>query len=109
MPNIKISNPVSKDQLREIVRVGCPDLDLSSLGPSFTASSSRWAAAAVNVQGKTVTVMPMVRDMVTMLLLLVIALTGIGIVIYAVAVIPKQKTIVDRVSALVERELGPAR
>ncbi|MCH9686744.1 MAG: hypothetical protein K0V04_35250 [Deltaproteobacteria bacterium] len=109
MPNIKVTTPLTKDQIREIVRVGCPDLDLSSLGPGLTASRTRWVAAAINTQGKTVTVMPMVRDMTTLLLLLLVMITGIGLLIYAVVVIPKQKELVTRVTALLKRELGGAR
>jgi len=109
MTNIKVPEPVSKEQIRTLLQTSCPDLDLGSVGPMLTASSSRWVAAAINTQGKTVTVMPLVRDMLTLLAMLLIMLTGVGLVIYAVAVMPKQKALADRVRAVLARELGGAR
>lgn len=109
MANIKVAEPVSKDQIRSLLQARCPDLDLGSVGPMITASSSRWVAAAVNSQGKTVTVMPLVRDMPAMLGMLLIMLTGLGLVIFAVTVMPKQRALADRVEGILSAELGVKR
>ncbi|MEM7156596.1 MAG: hypothetical protein AAF799_27360 [Myxococcota bacterium] len=109
MANIKVAEPVSKDQIRSLLQARCPDLDLGSVGPMITASSSRWVAAAVNSQGKTVTVMPLVRDMPAMLGMLLIMLTGLGLVIFAVTVMPKQRALAERVEGILSAELGVKR
>ena len=105
MATIKLTTPTSLTDLRAAVARTCPDLDLQRMGPGLTASQSRWAAAWVLTQRKQVQVLPMVRSMPMLLLLLLVALTGIGLVVYAVAVIPKQQALVKRVTAALEREL----
>ena len=109
MPNVKVAETVSKDQLRTLLQARCPDLDLGSVGPMLTGSSSRWVAAAVNSQGKTVSVMPLVRDVPAMLGMLLIMFTGIGLVIYAITVIPKQRALAERVHGVLSAELGVQR
>lgn len=106
--NIKLPSPMTRDQLRELLRAGCPDLDLHDFGPGLTASSSRWAGAAVIAQGQRLSVMPMVRDLGTLALTLLMALTGVGLLIYAVVAIPRQKQVAARVEALLRRELAGA-
>jgi hypothetical protein len=105
MPTIKLDAPASKDQIRDVLRRRCPDLDLMNLGPMITASESRWIAAAINPQRNNVYVMPMVRSMPMFLLFFLMALSGIGIVIYAVTAAPRQKQVAERVTAVLEREL----
>lgn len=110
MPTIKLPAPVTKDEIRDVLRRSCPDLDLMNLGPMVTASKSPWVAAAINPQRSNVYVTPMVRSMPMFLVFFLMALTGIGIVIYAVTAVPKQKKVTDRVTAVLERELlSPAR
>jgi len=109
MSNIKVAETVSKDQLRTLLQARCPDLDLGSVGPMLTASSSRWVAAAVNSQGKTVSVMPLVRDVPAMLGMMLIMLTGVGLVIFAVTVMPKQRALAQRVHGVLSAELGVQR
>ena len=75
------------------------------MGPGVTASSSRWVAAWVMTQRKQIQITPMVRSMPMMLLLLLICATGLGLLVYAVAVIPKQQAVVKRVHAALAREL----
>lgn len=105
MPNLKLSTAVSRDRVRDVLATRCPDLELRKLGPGITASRSSWVAAMVQVNGKTVTVMPWVASAAMMPLVLLILLSGIGLVIYAVAVVPKQQQIVKRVTAALEQEL----
>jgi hypothetical protein len=109
MPNIKVAETVSQDEIRSLLRARCPDLDLASVGPMLTASSSRWVAAAVNRQGKTVSVMPLVRDVPAMLGMLCIMLTGVGLVIFAVTVMPKQRALAERVHGVLSAEWGEQR
>lgn len=107
MPSIKTPQPVPVDRIQEIVQAGCPDLDFGRLGVTLTASRSRWVAAAIGTRGNAVTVNPMVRDMPTMLLLLLMSLTGIGLMLYVLLAFPKQKALVARVTSLLQRELSP--
>ncbi len=106
MAKITLPAPVTLDHLRAAVARSCPDLDLQRMGPGLTASQSRWVAAWIMTQGKQVQIAPMVRSMGTMLLLLLVALTGVGLIIYAVAVVPKQQAVVKRVHAALTRELA---
>ncbi len=78
------------------------------MGPGLTASQSRWVAAWVMTQRKQVQVLPMVRSMPMMLAFLALALTGVGLAIYAIAVLPKQRAVAARVAAALERELRAA-
>lgn len=105
MPNLKLSQPVSRDRVRDVLATRCPDLELKKLGPGLTASTSPWRAAMIQVNGKTVSVFPSVASAAMFPLMLLIMLTGIGLVIYAVTVIPKQQAIVKRVHAALEQEL----
>ena len=109
MAKLDLPAPVSLDQLRAAVARTCPDLDLQRMGPGLSASQSRWVAAWVMTQRKQVQITPMVRSMPMMLLMLLVALTGIGLLIYAVAVVPKQQAVVKRVHAALERELAGTR
>jgi|GEM_PF-3307951 len=106
MPNIRVSSPVSEARVHDIVAQGCPDLDLGRLGPMITASRSAWVAAAIGTRGRTVTVNPWVRDPLTTGLALLLLLTGIGLPIYAVFVLSKQRAVVDRVTAVLQRALA---
>lgn len=106
MAKIDLPAPVTLDQLRAALGRACPDLDQQRMGPGVTASSSRWVAAWVMTQRKQVQITPMVRSMPMMLLLLLVCLTGLGLLLYAVAVIPKQQAVVKRVHAALARELG---
>ena len=105
MAKLTLPSPVSLDRLRAALARTCPDLDQHRLGPGVTASSSRWVGAWVMTQRKHVQVVPMVRSMPMLLLFLLMAVTGLGFVIYAVAVLPKQQALVKRVAAALEREL----
>jgi hypothetical protein len=105
MAKIDLPAAVTLDQLRAALTRACPDLDQQRLGPGLTASSSRWVAAWVMTQRKQIQITPMVRSMPMMLLLLLICATGLGLLIYAVAVIPKQQAVVKRVHAALAREL----
>lgn len=109
MPNLKLSTAVSRDRVRDVLTTRCPDLELKKLGPGFTASRSPWVAAMVQVNGKTVSVAPWVASAPMTLVMLLILLSGIGILIYAVAVIPKQQQIVKRVHAVLDQELRDRR
>ena len=106
MPNIKLQAPVSKDQVREIIGRRCPDLDIGSMGAGLTAYSSPWVAAMIGVNKKTLSFAPMVASMKMFLLFFLIAVTGIGLVIYAVSVIPKQQALVKRVHAVIAEEVA---
>jgi hypothetical protein len=105
MATLKLSRHVPLPELRTTLARTCPDLDLQSAGPGLTASQSRWVAAWVLTQRNQVQVVPMVRSLPMMLALLAIMLTGLGLLIYAVAVVPKQQAVVKRVTAALEREL----
>ncbi len=107
--NIKLHSPASIDAIREIVRQGCPDLEVGRLGPALVASRSAWVAAAISVQGKTISVMPMVRDAKMMLLMLLVLVSGVGLLLYAIMAIPKQQEVTKRVHALLSRELEAVR
>lgn len=108
MATIKLPAPVSLDQVRAALTRACPDLDQQRFGPGVTASQSRWVAAWVMTQRKQVSVAPMVRSMPMFLLFFLIALTGVGLLIYAVTVLPRQQAVVKRVTAALERELRAA-
>mgnify|MGYP001273956234 FL=1 len=105
MAKIDLPAAVTLDQLRAALTRACPDLDQQRMGPGLTASSSRWVAAWVMTQRKQIQITPMVRSMPMMLLLLLICATGLGLLVYAVAVIPKQQAVVKRVHAALAREL----
>jgi hypothetical protein len=105
MAKIDLPAAVTLDQLRAALTRACPDLDQQRMGPGVTASSSRWVAAWVMTQRKQIQITPMVRSMPMMLLLLLICATGLGLLVYAVAVIPKQQAVVKRVHAALAREL----
>jgi hypothetical protein len=105
MATITLSAHVTLDQLRAALTRACPDLDQQRMGPGVTASQSRWVAAWVMTQRKQVQVTPMVRSMPMMLAFLALALTGVGLAIYAIAVLPKQRAVAARVAAALEREL----
>lgn len=107
--NIKLPAPVSKDHVRDIVIQACPDLEVGTLGPALIAARSPWVAAAIMVQGKTVSVGPAVRDAKMMLLMLLILLSGVGLILYAILAIPKQQEVAKRVYSLLSRELEGAR
>lgn len=108
MASIKLQKPVSKDETRAILARRCPDLDLGTLGPTITASSSPWVAAMISVDKRTISVAPMVANMKMLLLFVLIAFTGIGIVLYAVLAVPKQLQVARRVEAALAQELaGP--
>lgn len=106
MAKITLPAPVTLDQIRAALTRTCPDLDQQRMGPGVTASQSRWVAAWVMTQKKQIQITPMVRSMPMMLLFFLMALTGLGIIIYAVAVVPKQQAVVKRVHAALERELS---
>lgn len=106
MPPIKLSSPVAKDRVVQLVRTHLPDLDLGSLGAGVTVASSRWVAAAIWVNKKAVNVMPSMRSPQMFALFVLMALTGIGLAIYAVAILPKQKALADRVEGVLRRELA---
>lgn len=106
MAKIDLPAAVTLDQLRAALTRACPDLDQQRMGPGLTASSSRWVAAWVMTQRKQIQITPMVRSMPMMLLLLLLCATGVGLLIYAVAVIPKQQAVVKRVHAALARELA---
>lgn len=106
MAKIDLPAAVTLDQLRAALTRACPDLDQQRMGPGLTASSSRWVAAWVMTQRKQIQIMPMVRSMPMMLLLLLVCATGLGLLVYAVAVIPKQQAVVKRVHAALARELA---
>ena len=106
MAKIDLPAAVTLDQLRAALTRACPDLDQQRMGPGLTASSSRWVAAWVMTQRKQIQITPMVRSMPMMLLLLLICATGLGLLVYAVAVIPKQQAVVKRVHAALARELA---
>ena len=108
MATLKLSRHVPLADLRATLARTCPDLDLQRMGPGLTASQSRWVAAWVMTQRNQVQVVPMVRSLPMMLAFLLIALTGLGLVIYAVAVVPKQQAVVKRVTAALDRELRAA-
>jgi hypothetical protein len=105
MPNIKLATAVSRDKVRDILATRCPDLEVNRLGPGLTASRTKWVAAMVQVNGRTISVIPSVASVPMFLVMLLIMLTGLGLVIYAVAVIPKQQEIVRRVTAALQQEL----
>lgn len=106
MATIKLPAPATLDQIRAALTRACPDLDQQRMGPGVTASQSRWVAAWVMTQRQQLQITPMVRSMPMMLLFLLVALTGVGLLIYAVAVLPKQQAVVKRVTAALERELS---
>ncbi len=108
MAKLTLPAPHSLDHLRAALERTCPDLDQHRFGPGVTASQSRWVAAWVMTQRKQVQVVPMVRSMPMFLLFFLMALTGLGLLIYAVAVVPKQQALVKRVHAALERELATA-
>lgn len=105
MATIKLPAAVTLDQIRAALTRACPDLDQHRMGPGVTASSSRWVAAWVMTQRKQIQITPMVRSGPMLLLQLLIFATGIGLLVYAVAVIPKQQAVVKRVHAALAREL----
>lgn len=105
MAKIDLPAAVTLDQLRAALTRACPDLDQQRMGPGVTASSSRWVAAWVMTQRKQIQITPMVRSGPMLLLQLLIFATGIGLLVYAVAVIPKQQAVVKRVHAALAREL----
>lgn len=108
MATITLSAHVPLPELRATLARTCPDLDLQRMGPGLTASQSRWVAAWVMTQRKQVQVLPMVRSMPMMLAFFALALTGVGLAIYAIAVLPKQRAVAARVAAALERELRAA-
>ena len=105
MATITLSAHVPLPELRATLARTCPDLDLQRMGPGLTASQSRWVAAWVLTQRKQVQVLPMVRSLPMMLAFFAIALTGVGLAIYAIAVVPKQRAVAAPVAAALEREL----
>ena len=107
MPNIKLAQPVSKDEVRAIIRDRCPDLQLASLGPAITAGTSAWVAAWITVNRKTLSVAPSVANMKMFLLFMLIALTGVGIILFAVLVMPRQMEMSRRVTAALRAALAP--
>lgn len=109
MANITLQEPLSQDELAALLRRRCPDLDLGSFGPAVLVSSSAWVAVGVNIHAKTISLVPMVSGGKMLLVLLLVALTGIGAVLYAVLAVPKQQALVKRVRELLERELRGAR
>lgn len=105
MATLELTAPVPLADLRATLARTCPDLALQGMGPGVTASRSPWVAAWVMTQRKQVQVVPMVRSIPMMLLFLLVALTGVGLLVYAVAVLPRQRQVVDQVVAALEREL----
>ncbi len=105
MPKITLPAPVSRDQLRAALTRTCPDLEQNRMGPGVSASTSRWVAAWVMPQKKQIHINPGIRSVPMMLLFLLMALTGIGIVIWAIAVVPKQQALIKRIHAALERDL----
>ncbi len=107
--NLKLTQDIDQAQLREILAQGCPDLDFGSIGPALIASSSAWVAAAININKRTVSIIPMVRDLKMLLLMLLIMFSGIGLILYAIVIMPKQRALSERIYALLGRELEVAR
>lgn len=103
--NIVLPAPVSRDRVRDVLRARCPDLDLGTIGVGISAASSRWVAAVVFVNGKRVSVIPMVHGVGMFFVFLLLALTGLGIVIYAVTAVPRQLALTKRVRAVLAQEL----
>jgi hypothetical protein len=106
MPNIKIARPVSKDEVRAVIQSHCPDLRLARLGPAITAGTSPWVAAWITVNKKSVSVAPSVANMKMFLLFALIALTGVGIILYAVLAVPGQMETTRRVTAALKANLA---
>ena len=104
--NLQLTQDIDQAKLREIIAQGCPDLDFNTLGAALIASRSAWVAAAVVVNRRTLSVMPFVRDGKMALAMLLIMFTGIGLILYAVVIMPKQRALADRIHALLERELS---
>lgn len=105
MSNIKISEPVSRNQIRDILSRRCPDLELGSLGPMLTASVNGWGGASVAVNKKVVSVGPAPRTGGVFALTMFICLTGVGLIIFAVTVLPKWLDTARRVKAVLAEEL----
>jgi len=64
------------------------------------------AASAVWVSKKTIGVTPSVRSLPMFLLQTLMALTGVGVVIFAVTALPRQRALAQRVQAVLRAELA---
>lgn len=106
MSAIKLSAPVTKDHVVSLVRTHCPDLDLGRLGAGVSVATSRWVGASIWINKKSVTVAPSPPSIPMFLVFLLMALTGLGLVVYAVGVLPKQRALAARVEGVLRRELG---
>lgn len=106
MPPIKLSSPVAKDRVVALVRTHLPDLDLGSLGAGVTVSSSRWVGSSIWINKKSVSVIPSMRSIPMFLLFALMAATGIGLAIFAIAILPKQRALAARVEGVLRRELA---
>ena len=71
----------------------------------LSAERRRVALATTAVIALSLSVIPSVASIPMFIVMLLIMLTGLGLVIYAVAVIPKQQEIVRRVTAALQQEL----
>jgi hypothetical protein len=99
MANIKLAQPLTKDEVRAVIRQRCPDLDLGTMGGMLTAYTSSHVAALIAVNKKVLSVMPGVSSLRHFLVLVLICGTGIGLVPYAAFVVAKQVKLAKRVGA----------
>lgn len=109
MSAIKLSSPVAKDHVVALLRAHCPDLDVGRLGAGVSAASSRWVGASIWINKKAITVIPSMPSIPMLLVFLLIVLTGLGLVVFAVAILPRQRALAERVEAMLRRELPAAR
>lgn len=108
MSNIKLAQPLTKDEVRAIIRQRCPDLDLGTLGPMLTAYASAHVAAMIGVNKKVLSVAPGVSSGRHFAVFALIAITGIGLILYAAFVVSKQVKLARRVEAALRQHVEEA-
>jgi hypothetical protein len=105
MSNIKLAQPLTKDEVRAIIRQRCPDLDLGTMGAMLTAYQSAHVAAIIAVNKKVLSVMPGVSSLRHFLVMFLICITGIGLIPYAAFIVSKQMKVYKRVKAALQEHV----
>ena len=103
MANITYSTKQTKAALEAHLRQSLPELEVKNgPGAMLSVGQSPWIGCMVAVNGKTVTTMPMVHGAGMLPVFLLLALTGIGLVLYAALALPKQLKITQLVNTIIE-------
>ena len=106
MGALKLAEKLDKKRVQDHLQSNLPDtLTIKNFpGPvAFTIGESAFVAALVTVNGKRINTMPWAHGFGMSWVMILIMLSGIGLIIYAVVAIPKQKKIVEQVETELEK------